>query len=111
MDELTIEGRIKRLMGWIADIYNQKYATATEAQRAMDIETVIADRKELADRLDSVLKLTAEQAEDEGLWFKSAHITEEHLQLALRVLHATIEGDKLMVNILEVQPKTEGGET
>ena len=33
-----------------------------------------------------------EQAEDDGLWFRAELITEEKLQIALRLLHAVIEG-------------------
>lgn len=37
-----------------------------------------------------------EQAEDDGLWFRAELITEEKLQIALRRLHAVIEGEGMM---------------
>lgn len=44
-------------------------------------------------RLDAALKLVAEQAEDDGLWFIAERATEAYLQRALRDLHAAVEGD------------------
>ena len=39
----------------------------------------------------NILKLIAEQIEDEGLWFNAETAPEAYLQKALRRLHATIE--------------------
>lgn len=47
---------------------------------------------EAADRIDEVIKLVDEQAEDEGLWFVAETTSEAYLQSALRRLHAVIEG-------------------
>ena len=44
-----------------------------------------------------VLSIAAEQANDEGLWFRSLNITEDWLQSELRRLHAALEGDDLLV--------------
>lgn len=38
-------------------------------------------------------QLCAEQAEDEALWGIPQTAVEEYLQIALRKLHATVEGD------------------
>ena len=45
---------------------------------------------------NSVLSITAEQANDEGLWLPTLRITEGCLQAELRRLHATIEGEELL---------------
>ena len=46
---------------------------------------------------DAPLKLVAEQAEDEGLWFMAQTAPEAYLQQELRKLHAAIEGDAAML--------------
>ena len=43
--------------------------------------------------LEWARKVVAKQAKDEGLWFEAQYITEEYLQIALRLLHAVIEND------------------
>jgi hypothetical protein len=40
---------------------------------------------------DEIQKIVNEQAEDEGLWFRAAYISEDYLQKALRRLHEAIE--------------------
>jgi hypothetical protein len=40
----------------------------------------------------AIKAVVGEQAEDNGLWFIPATITEDYLQRALRRLHAVIEG-------------------
>lgn len=47
---------------------------------------------DLRERLRVALRVAAEQAEDEGLWFKAQTAPEAHLQAALRRLAAAIEG-------------------
>jgi hypothetical protein len=47
------------------------------------------------------LEVVKEQAEDESLWVHPETIVEDHLQRALRRLHAAIEGDELMLAELE----------
>jgi hypothetical protein len=42
--------------------------------------------------LNDARKLAAQQAEDDGLWFDAAYVTENYLQRALRTLAAVIEG-------------------
>ena len=51
-----------------------------------------------ADKLAKALKLVAEQAEDEGLWFVAEYASEAHLQDALRQLHKILEGETWMKN-------------
>lgn len=46
-------------------------------------------------------QLCAEQAEDDALWGIPATAAEEYLQIALRKLHATVEGDDDMVRGLQ----------
>lgn len=41
------------------------------------------------------LEVVKEQAEDESLWVQPETIVEDHLQRALRRLHATIEGMRI----------------
>jgi hypothetical protein len=43
-------------------------------------------------RLEEAQQLVAEQAKDEGLWFKAQTAPEAYLQQALRKLHEVIEG-------------------
>lgn len=43
-------------------------------------------------RMVRVQELANKQALDDGLWFRAELITEEKLQIALRLLHAVIEG-------------------
>lgn len=51
--------------------------------------------------LKKARQLVNEQAEDEGLWFQAEYITEQHLQNALRKLHAIIEDDSFMRKVLK----------
>lgn len=44
-------------------------------------------------RLAAAMAVVQEQAEDDGLWFRAEHATEDYLQCALRRLHAVIEGE------------------
>lgn len=41
-----------------------------------------------------IREVVNEQAWNEGLWFRAAHVTEDYLQCALRRLHAVIEGEE-----------------
>lgn len=50
---------------------------------------------------EAVVRVIAEQAEDDGLWFQAQTAPEAYLQKALRRLHAAIEGDAKVLNILE----------
>jgi len=45
--------------------------------------------KELNDRTSK--QLVEDQAQDDGLWFKAEHITEQYLQSALRLLSYAVE--------------------
>ncbi len=47
---------------------------------------------DLRERLRVALRVAAEQAADDGLWFKAQTASEAHLQAALRRLAAAIEG-------------------
>lgn len=64
----------------------------------------IADR--LQARIDKIVALTSEQAEDKSLWFDAHYITEDILQKALRRLHAVIEDSARS----DPAPSAEGGE-
>lgn len=50
--------------------------------------------------LEKIQKVVDEQAEDESLWFIPRYITEDLLQRALRRLHAVIEGDSKMEDMM-----------
>ncbi len=56
---------------------------------------MLITNEEKIKRFDKVYSLVQEQAEDEGLWFKSEYATEDYLQTALRKLHAVVEADKI----------------
>jgi len=45
----------------------------------------------MSDKLQELLDLVNEQAEDEALWFQAQFISEAYLQEALRKLHKAIE--------------------
>lgn len=47
------------------------------------------------------LKLVEDQEKDPDLWAKTETKREEMLQMALRLLHATVEGDDDMVRQLQ----------
>ncbi len=55
--------------------------------------------------LQKARALTKTQADDESLWFIAGYISENYLQLALRELHAIIEGDDAAIKA------TKGGAT
>ena len=57
-----------------------------------DIGDVIDHIQALQARIEELEAFVAEQAEDEGLWFKSVYASEAYLQSALRQLHRKIEG-------------------
>lgn len=44
-------------------------------------------------RMTRLHEIVNEQALDDGLWFRARHVTEDYLQVALRRLHAAIEGE------------------
>ena len=44
--------------------------------------------------INTARRVAAEQANDDGLWFKAETAPEAYLQQALRRLHAVIEGDQ-----------------
>jgi hypothetical protein len=48
--------------------------------------------EKLTSRLQAILAVSNEQAEDEGLWFQATTAPEAYLQQELRKLHASIEG-------------------
>ena len=70
-------------------------------REAPDEETVMLDHLKhwrekyfaLKTKLDKIQALVDKQAEDEGLWFEAVTAPEDYLQMALRELHKTIEGD------------------
>lgn len=53
-----------------------------------------AENERLSERLALALEITAEQAEDEGLWCPAATATEAYLQQELRRLHVAVEGER-----------------
>ena len=76
------EGYVKRLLTW-----------CTYEQRPLLSYEEIGELLESWLVLHAARKLTAEQAEDEGLWCHAEHIAEDQLQRALRKLTAVIEGE------------------
>lgn len=56
------------------------------------------EQRERAERAEAELaklrQLTAQQAEDDGLWFNAATAPEAYLQQELRKLHAAVEETK-----------------
>lgn len=56
-------------------------------------ERVLADlvkARRLLKQHDAALRVAADQAKDEALWFLAKHATEAYLQRALRELHAAL---------------------
>lgn len=56
----------------------------------------------------AIKKLVAEQAEDDGLWFRAETAAEAYLQQELRKLHETIEGKPAAQCALEAIHKAFG---
>lgn len=56
----------------------------------------------------AIKKLVAEQAEDDGLWFRAETAAEAYLQQELRKLHEAIEGKPAALCALEAIHKAFG---
>ena len=54
------------------------------------------------------IEVVNEQAKDETLWVHPETIVEDHLQRALRRLHAVFEGDEVMLAVLEGKDGRDG---
>ena len=64
----------------------EQYQKAAARIAELEAETAVLKK----DR-DEILAMVAEQADDEGLWFKAQYITEANLQQELRRLHAALD--------------------
>ena len=64
-------------------------AEAEEYNRAYEL--LFKEHGKLRAEAEGVRALTAQQAEDDGLWFEAKTAPEAYLQAALRRLHAVIE--------------------
>jgi DnaJ-class molecular chaperone len=63
-------------------------------EREQELARLRAESRELYDRLQAIRSVVEAQAEDDGLWFKSAFASEAYLQRGLRELHEVIEGKR-----------------
>jgi hypothetical protein len=59
-----------------------------------ETETLENFTRQLERELAKLRQMVAQQAEDDGLWFRAATAPEAYLQQELRRLHAAVEGAK-----------------
>lgn len=95
LDAKTAE--VERLAQLQADTY------ADYLRRHKDACDRYLEITDLKRQLAEARKLTAGQANDDGLWFDAKHASEAYLQKALRKLHAAIEGTDDFGNPLNTQ--------
>lgn len=72
---------------WSNDV-DWKYEFERSSERNMGLQEAY---DELKAKLERIQIKVNQQAEDEGLWFKTIYVTEEYLQRELRELHRVIE--------------------
>lgn len=65
-------------------------------ERTATQREAVAENEKLRERLRDIRALVDAQAEDLGLWFDATTAPEAYLQRALRLLHATVEGDEVI---------------
>ena len=94
-ETLTVDWRTKQAnqLRAHADALEENARLRAELGKFSD-RNVYALRQRAEAELAKLRQLTAQQAEDDGLWFSAATAPEAYLQQELRKLHAAIEGTK-----------------